>query len=133
MLSVGASAGPGANNDQERAAGYIAFAPAWLRRLGSSSYPNLKFITVQGDSMIPTLSNGDDILVDEGDGADRLRDGVYVLRVDESLMVKRLALSPADRTLTIKSDNPAYPDWAGCDPATITIIGRVVWAGRKLT
>jgi len=48
-------------------------------------------------------------------------------------MVKRLAVSPANRTVTIKSDNPAYPDWVDCDPGSITIIGRVVWAGRKLT
>jgi phage repressor protein C with HTH and peptisase S24 domain len=133
LLNVGASAGHGAHNDQEVAAGYIAFAPQWLRRLGSSANANLKFIMVQGDSMMPTLSNGDDILVDEGDAADRLRDGIYVLRVEESLMVKRLAVSPTNRTVTIKSDNPAYPNLPDCDPASITIIGRVVWAGRKLT
>ncbi|HZG44918.1 MAG TPA: S24 family peptidase [Allosphingosinicella sp.] len=133
LLNVGASAGPGALNEHEATSGYIAFTPKWLRRLGSSSNSNLKFIMVQGDSMTPTLSNGDDILVDEGDAADRLRDGIYVLRVDENLMVKRLAVSPANRTVTIKSDNPAYPDWVDCDPGSITIIGRVVWAGRKLT
>ena len=83
--------------------------------------------------MSPTLNDGDDILVDEGRAAGQLRDGIYVLRVEDSLMVKRLAPSPADRSLTIKSDNPAYPDWTGCDPSTVSIIGRVIWAGRKIT
>ena len=47
-------------------------------------------------------------------------------------MVKRLAISPAGRSLTIKSDNPAYPDWVGCEASSISIIGRVIWAGRKV-
>jgi phage repressor protein C with HTH and peptisase S24 domain len=132
-LSVGASAGHGAHVTAEEAFGHIAFDPQWLRRLGGSSAARLRLIGVQGDSMSPTLSDGDDILVDEGDAADRLRDGIYVLRTEDSLMVKRVALSPANRTLTIKSDNPAYPDWVGCDISTITIIGRVIWAGRRVT
>ena len=40
--------------------------------------------------MAPTLSAGDDILVDLADAADRLHDGIYVLRVDDALLVKRL-------------------------------------------
>ena len=35
------------------------------------------------------LNAGDDILVDLGDAAERLRDGIYVLRVDDALVVKR--------------------------------------------
>ena len=132
-LSVGASAGHGSHVGAEKAFGHIAFDPQWLRRLGGSSPGRLRFIGVQGDSMSPTLSDGDDILVDEGDGTERLRDGIYVLRAEDSLMVKRVALSPANRTITIKSDNPAYPDWVGCDISTIAIIGRVIWAGRRVT
>lgn len=131
-LDVGASAGPGALNDEEAEVGHIAFDRRWLRRVGGSAPNNLRFIRVQGDSMAPTLADGDDILVDEGDAAERLRDGIYVLRVEDSLMVKRVALSPASRTLTIKSDNPAYPDWPNCDPAKMAIIGRVIWAGRRI-
>ena len=50
-------------------------------------------IRVAGDSMAPTLGDGDDILVDRGDGAERLRDGIYVLRLDGALVVKRLVLA----------------------------------------
>lgn len=82
--------------------------------------------------MSPTLSEGDDILVDRGDHTERLRDGIYVLRQEEMLVVKRLAINPVSRSVTIKSDNPAYPDWPDCDLATLSIIGRVVWAGRKV-
>ena len=64
--------------------------------------------------MAPTLNAGDDILVDLGDAADRLRDGIYVLRIDDALVVKRIALNPIGRRVTVQSDNPAYPDWPDC-------------------
>jgi phage repressor protein C with HTH and peptisase S24 domain len=82
--------------------------------------------------MAPTLNAGDDILVDPGDCTERLRDGIYVLRMDDALVVKRIALHPIGRRVTVQSDNPAYPDWPDCDMGEIACIGRVVWAGRKI-
>jgi phage repressor protein C with HTH and peptisase S24 domain len=131
-LEVGVSAGAGAFGGSERARPHIAFDPAWLRRIASGGPDLLSIVVVQGDSMAPTLGDGDEILVDRGDASDRLRDGVYVLRIDELLMVKRLALNPATRTLSIRSDNPAYPGWPDCDLSSIDLVGRVVWAGRRI-
>jgi SOS-response transcriptional repressor LexA len=131
MLRIGASAGPGALVSDEVPEAQIGFETRWLRKLGSNT-SNLSLIQVSGDSMSPTLADGDDILVDRSDVMDRLRDGIYVLRIEDALMVKRIALNPIARVLTIKSDNPSYPEWTNCDPATVNIIGRVVWVGRKL-
>ena len=75
---------------------------------------------------------GRDILVDTGDAADRLRDGIYVLRIDDALVVKRIALNPVGRRITVQSDNPAYPDWPDCGPSDIKPIGRVIWSGRRI-
>jgi phage repressor protein C with HTH and peptisase S24 domain len=130
-LRVEASAGPGAFPEDERARSHLAFDPAWLRRL-TDDVRRLSMITVRGDSMSPTLSDGDEILVDEGDAAARLRDGVYVLRMDDALLVKRLALNPSGRSMTVCSDNPAYLNWPDCDPADFDIVGRVVWAGGRI-
>lgn len=131
-LDVGASAGHGALPGAERTISHLAFEENWLRQLSRSPSDQLNFIRVEGDSMAPTFADGDDILVDRGDGTERLRDGIYVLRRDDSLMVKRIALSPSARLVTIKSDNPAYPEWRDCDLAILEIVGRVVWAGRRL-
>jgi Peptidase S24-like len=131
-LDVGASAGAGAVADDERAESHIAFDPAWLRQVARGAPEQLSIIRVEGDSMAPTLGHGDDILVDGGDGPERLRDGIYVLRMDDALVVKRLAINPAARSLTITSDNPAYPSWPDCDPAAVEIVGRVVWTGRRI-
>ncbi|HWT14042.1 MAG TPA: S24 family peptidase [Allosphingosinicella sp.] len=132
-LDVGASAGHGAVDGSEALVSHIGFDPAWLRQLCGTSSAELSFIHVQGDSMMPTLTHGDDILVDRADGAARLRDGIYVLRREDALMVKRLAINPVARLVTIKSDNPAYPEWRDCDLATLEVIGRVVWAGRRIS
>ena len=64
--------------------------------------------------MAPTLNPGDDIMIDLDDCGERLRDGIYVLRAEDALVVKRLALNPIGRRVTVQSDNPAYPDWPDC-------------------
>ena len=131
-VAVRASAGPGAIVPAEMAKPYFAFDGRWLKALTGTSAGKLSIIRVEGDSMSPTLNAGDDILVDPSDCAERLRDGIYVLRVDDALVVKRIALHPVGRRVTVQSDNPAYPDWPDCDMEEIACIGRVVWAGRKI-
>ncbi|HZG46823.1 MAG TPA: S24 family peptidase [Allosphingosinicella sp.] len=133
LLDVGASAGAGAAVEGERTRAHVAFDPAWLRKVASGGPDGLSIIRVEGDSMLPTLADGDEILVDRCDGRQRLRDGIYVLRLEGALMVKRLAFNPVNRTVTISSDNVAYPSWADCDPAKVELVGRAIWVGRRLT
>lgn len=105
----------------------------WMRDLGATRAENLSIIKVRGDSMLPTLGDGDDIMVDRCRGSTgRLEDGVYVLRRDDTLLVKRVAINPVTRRVTISSDNPAYPSWPDCDVASLDVVGRVIWAGRKV-
>lgn len=129
-LAVGASAGAGAINDRETLAGQIGFDENWLRKQGLDP-ARLSLIRVEGESMSPTLNDGDDIMVDDRAATTALRDGVHVIRLDDMLMVKRIAVGPHGR-LSVLSDNPAYPGWPDLDGASVTIIGRVVWAGRRL-
>jgi phage repressor protein C with HTH and peptisase S24 domain len=129
---VTVSAGPGAVVIEEIGKPYFAFDERWLKALTASQPSKLSIVRVEGDSMAPTLNAGDEILVDLGDGSERLRDGIYVLRIDESVVVKRLALNPKGRRFTVQSDNPAYPDWPDCSLEQINCIGRVIWAGRRI-
>ena len=129
-LAVGASAGAGAMNDRETLAGQIGFDEKWLRRQGLDP-ARLSLIRVEGESMSPTLNDGDDIMVDNRAATAAVRDGVHVIRLDDMLMVKRIAVGPHGR-LSVLSDNPAYPGWPDVDGASVTIIGRVVWAARRL-
>ena len=129
---VSVSAAPGALADREVGQPYFAFDERWLKRLTPTPASQLAIVRVQGDSMAPTLTEGDEVLIDTADCGERLRDGIYVLRVDDSLVVKRLALNPKGRRVTVQSDNAAYPDWPDCSLADIHCIGRVIWSGRKV-
>jgi phage repressor protein C with HTH and peptisase S24 domain len=130
-LDVGASAGAGALVGEEPALGRIGFDRGWLRSLGIDP-DALSLIRVEGDSMSPTLADGDEILVQRAEAGARLRDGVHVLRIDNALVVKRVAVAPGGARLSVTSDNPAYPSWPDCDPGAVELVGRVVWVGRRL-
>jgi phage repressor protein C with HTH and peptisase S24 domain len=128
-LDVAASAGPGAVAE-DRAAGRMKLDAAFVRSLGARPEA-LSVIRVTGDSMEPTLSDGDDILVNRDDGVTRLRDGIYVLRADDVLIVKRVIVGE-DRQVSIHSDNPAWAALPAPDMADVQLVGRVVWVGRRL-
>jgi len=94
----------------------------WLPKLPDQ---NLAFITVVGDSMSPLMGSGDTILVHMNSGF--LGDGVYVLRLWESLHVKRVQRVAQDE-YRIVSDNPIYKDLTitADDSDGFQIVGRVV-------
>lgn len=86
------------------------------------------FITVQvsGDSMSPTLINGDVILVDTE--VNRVKDSdIYVVRVDGDLLVKRVQRL-MNTSLVLMSDNPAYkPETIPPDAVhALRVVGRMV-------
>jgi phage repressor protein C with HTH and peptisase S24 domain len=132
-LDVGAAAGAGSFGNDEPIVSHVSFDRSWLRQLCAARPEDLSIIRVEGDSMLPTLADGDEIMVNAGDAAGRLRDGIYVLRRDDALVVKRLSVNHASGRITVKSDNSTYPPWPDCRPQELQVIGRVVWAGRRVS
>lgn len=126
-LAVGASAGPGMASDGEQVVDTIRFSGRWLRSMGLQP-EHLSTIEVSGDSMEPSLRDGDEILVDRTLRA--LRDGIHVVRLGDSLLVKRLDTSRPGMVILI-SDNPAYPP-VPCAAQDLEVIGRVVWKGGRI-
>lgn len=132
VLDVNVSAGHGALATSEDKKTRFSFDQRWLRNLTSARGPSLSVVLVMGDSMEPTLYDGDNVLVDASDHGSRLRDGIYVIRIDDTLVVKRIALRPDSSLITIASDNLAYPTWDDVDRSTVHITGRVIWFGRAI-
>ncbi len=129
--NVEAAAGHGALADMEYERDSLSFNRQWLRRLGAD--PNrLSIIDVTGDSMAPVLANGDAILVNEADHFEAKREGIYVLRRGDELIVKRVRKSEQPDHLLVTSDNPASPSPGDLSLADVTIIGRVIWTGRQI-
>jgi len=111
---------------------YRPFKAADLRRLGPIN--NLTIIEVRGESMTPTLSPGDEVLLDTTDLAGALPDGIYAVLINDTLMIKRIQQLPGGR-LIVSSDNPAYRSFEvtlGEAAERFGVVGRAVWCGKRL-
>lgn len=126
-LPLGASAGPGALVLEEQPVGAFGFSSRWLRDQGLDP-AMLSAILVSGDSMDPTVRDGDEILVDRAPRP--LGNGVHVVRIDSELLVKRLDIGRPG-TIALISDNAIYPR-IDLPSAEVRVIGRVVWKGGRL-
>ncbi len=126
-LDLGASAGPGVIPGSEAAFDTFRFSRRWLTEQGLER-AQLSAITVEGDSMEPLLNNGDEILVDRSPRP--FRDGIHVVRLGDTLMVKRVANAGPGR-VALLSQNMAYPP-VEVAAEEVAIIGRVVWKGGRV-
>jgi hypothetical protein len=127
-LDVGASAGPGGLVEDEARRRAGALDPPVLRQLGVRAAA-ASMIRVEGESMEPTLFDGDEILVDRDRRHLAARAGLYVLRIDGAVMVKRLRA--IGREVEVLSDNPGFAPRL-CAVEDVDVIGRVVWLSRAL-
>jgi len=130
VYDLRAAAGAGAVAFEAEPVHYMMFREAFLQRAASEPR-NLFVLEISGDSALPTLHDGDQALVDRGQVNPR-REGLYVIRIDDVLQVKRLSMHPVNKTLSVKSDNPDYPTHDNIRPEDIALVGRVIWIGRRL-
>jgi phage repressor protein C with HTH and peptisase S24 domain len=128
-----AAAGAGSHLDlPETVSARILFRMQWLRSVSRAPLELLAAIEIDGDSMEPTLRSGDTALLDLSEREPRRKDGLYVLRREGGLQVKRVSAHPVSGRLTIRSDNTAYASYADVDPGAVVILGRVIWIGRRI-
>ena len=125
------SAGHGAVLEvREAASESLTFPKRWVRQRTQASPRDLAMLIVAGDSMSPTLSSGDWVLVDLQHR--RVTNaGIYVVRVEDQLLIKRAQLDPNGR-LSLTADNPQYPPVEGLEHQSVDIVGRALWLGRDL-
>lgn len=128
---VAASAGGGAIVQSEQIVDFIGFKEEWVRNSLGTSAQNLALISVKGDSMDPTLSDGDLVLVDTTSRSIEAN-AIYVIQFWGSLLVKRVQRK-MDGTVVIRCDNSIYePEIVTGDLVEqLNVIGRVVWYGKR--
>lgn len=81
--------------------------------------------TVKGDSMEPTLHDGEPVAyVREFESGD----GIYALAILDEVYIKRLSIDRLKREITIISDNPKYPAKTyPMDQEGLQVLGKVVF------
>lgn len=131
QFHVNGSCGDGYLNDHVEVKGSMAFKRDWLARMNIDP-AQAGVIYAKGDSMTPTIQDGEVLLVDyrqrEAQG-----NRVYVLNIDGHLLVKRLIRRVAGwMIVSDNQDKTRYPDEVVQSPDLINIVGRVVWRGGGL-
>lgn len=132
VVGLRISAGTGeVIHDFEEVDNRRAFDREWMQQEGLDA-THCKLIDVKGDSMSPTLEDGETILVNTRDRT-KVHNKVYALIGEDGIRVKRL-LQRADRTWEIHSDNPMkhlYPTEPFIE-GKVAIWGRVRWHAGTL-
>ncbi len=136
VYEVSLAAGAGALNYGEEVIAHLAFRKDWLRGIGAS--PSSTVVArAHGESMAPTLRDGDVVLIDRSradpparprDPRDKRPPAIFALVDDGHARIKRVELA-APGTLAILSDNPEFPPEFR-PAAAVALIGRVLWWGH---
>lgn len=119
----------GKNIITTRSEKFYCFKNSWIKEKLNTTAQNLRVINIAGDSMTPTLQNGDVVLVNTTQTTPN-PPGLFVLFDGLGLHAKRLELIGREK-VRVMSDNPQYLAYE-MDVQEINIIGKIVWLGREL-
>ncbi|MBF0501460.1 MAG: helix-turn-helix transcriptional regulator [Candidatus Riflebacteria bacterium] len=122
-----ASAGNGCFNDVDHVTNFLTIDGDVLREDLPGNPEHLVIIRVRGDSMVPSIQPGEMAVVDKTETEITI-DGLYVLRYNGTLIIKRLQMIPGG-DVNILSDNPVYPPIrlsSKNPPDEFRVAGRVV-------
>lgn len=107
-----------------------SFSRAWLRQITSSPPEELYWARGRGNSMEPTIGDGEIVLIDRTQQSIRDADLVWAFAWGDVGAIKRLRPMP-DGSVRILSDNPAVPPDVAHD-GELHIFGRVVAVVRRV-
>ncbi|MBB5987390.1 S24 family peptidase [Sphingobium lignivorans] len=107
-----------------------SFSRAWLRQITTSPPDQLCWAKGRGNSMEPTISDGDIILIDRTEQRVDYGDLYWAIAFGQVGMIKRLRPMP-DGSVKILSDNPSVPPDVAVDDE-LHVFGRVVAIVKKV-
>jgi phage repressor protein C with HTH and peptisase S24 domain len=131
-LDVYASAGGGALVESETAIAEWRFPARWLHGELHTRPDQVHVLTIEGDSMTPTLMPGDKVIVDLSKRAPSPA-GIFVVHDGIALVAKRLEFIEGSDppSVRIRSDNQAYESYVRT-VGEISIAGRIVARWQRL-
>ncbi|CQR45120.1 putative phage repressor [Thiomonas sp. CB3] len=131
-----AAAGPGRYLEAQQRIGSMQVCQDIVKRIlrnSSTVLASLALVTVAGDSMEPTIRDGDIVVIDR---SARIidRDGVYLFTFGDETFIKRIQRMP--KALSVISDNELYKPWEikPTEAMQLHVHGRVLWGwlGKEL-
>ncbi|HEY9092051.1 LexA family transcriptional regulator [Parasphingorhabdus sp.] len=129
-LELGYSMGGGNVIEMFEHTGVAPFKRDWLRPIMKGSFDDLFVAKGEGDSMIPTMLDGDIVLIDTAQKDILQQDRIWALSYGDLGMIKRVRKLP-DGGYQINSDNQAVTPMTAYD-GEMHVIGRVIWVGRRM-
>lgn len=128
LVDAHLSAGDGAFVLSEQATAYYAFRRAWMRSVAASAR-TLVLLHVFGESMQPTIKHGDTVMIDTA-RRQLLDGGIFAIRIDHTILVKRLSFRPGGRIRVVSDNRECEPYEIAADE--LHILGQVIWHCRVL-
>lgn len=129
-LELGYSMGGGNYLEVYEHKGFRAFDREWLRSISRGELGALFVARGEGDSMEPTLKDGDIVLIDTSQKDIRQQDRIWALSYGELGMIKRVRRLPGG-SYELMSDNATVKPVTAND-GEMHVVGRVIWIGRRI-
>jgi phage repressor protein C with HTH and peptisase S24 domain len=130
QLDIGYSMGGGSVFEDYVQQAEVAMPQDWLRPLIKGRFDELFVARGEGDSMMPTLMDGDLVVVDTAQRQINKQDRLWCLSYGDLGMIKRVRKLPTGG-YEIMSDNPTVTSITAYDDE-MHVVGRVVWIGRRV-
>lgn len=109
--------------------GLVPFKHDWLRGLHDGPLDRLKVVRGKGDSMQPTIHDGDIVIVDTSHRRIDDQDRIWAVAYGDLGMIRRVRVTPRGTWMLMPDNEVVRPDEVG--DGEVAVIGRVVWIGRR--
>lgn len=124
IRDVYASAGTGAENGDEPIIGHMQFPDAFARSWGRS-LSKVEAVQIKGDSMYPTIADGQWTLIDRGD-TDLVEGKVYGFRTEDGFRAKRFQRAIDGAPMLVSDNRELYAP----EKLSKAYLQRLLVAGR---
>jgi phage repressor protein C with HTH and peptisase S24 domain len=108
----------------------VPYRTEWLNHI-TRGRPDDVFLTKgDGDSMIPTILDGDDVIVNRAERVIDKQDKIWALGYGDLVSIKRVMRLPSGRYQLNSDNHSVWPTEALEEE--LRVIGRVIWIGRRM-
>lgn len=108
----------------------VPYRTDWLNRITRGLPVDIFLTQGDGDSMIPTILDGDDVIVNRAERTITKQDKIWAVGYGDFVAIKRVRRL-ANGTYQLMSDNPVVTPIEAIEDE-LRVIGRVVWIGRRM-